>query len=105
LHNRLIVSLLYLKHAFNESDKDLIQRWDETSTWQYFSGNEYIEHRRPCDPTQLVKFRRLPGNLGLDIKHRGKFNSLTDDEKKSLKRRQPIEPIIGHLKADHRMNR
>ena len=44
-------------------------------------------------------------NLGLDIKHRGKFNSLTDEEKKSLKRRQAIEPIIGHLKADHRMNR
>jgi IS5 family transposase len=44
-------------------------------------------------------------NLALDIKHRGKFNSLTDEEKKSLKRRQAIEPIIGHLKADHRMNR
>jgi IS5 family transposase len=44
-------------------------------------------------------------NLGLDIKHRGKFKSLTDEEKKSLKRRQAIEPIIGHLKADHRMNR
>jgi IS5 family transposase len=44
-------------------------------------------------------------NLALDIKHRGKFNSLTDDEKQSLKRRQAIEPIIGHLKADHRMNR
>jgi IS5 family transposase len=44
-------------------------------------------------------------NLGLDIKHRGKSKSLTDDEKNSLKRRQAIEPIIGHLKADHRMNR
>jgi IS5 family transposase len=44
-------------------------------------------------------------NLGIDIKHRDKFKSLTDDEKKSLKRRQAIEPIIGHLKADHRMNR
>ena len=44
-------------------------------------------------------------NAGLDIKHRGKFKSLTDEEKKSLKRRQAIEPIIGHLKADHRMNR
>ena len=44
-------------------------------------------------------------NLGLDIKHRGKFKSLTEEEKKSLKRRQAIEPIIGHLKADHRMNR
>ena len=44
-------------------------------------------------------------NLGLDIKYRGKFNSLTDDEKKSLKRRQAIVPIIGHLELDHRMNR
>jgi IS5 family transposase len=44
-------------------------------------------------------------NLDIDIKHRGKFKSLTVEEKKSLKRRQAIEPIIGHLKADHRMNR
>jgi IS5 family transposase len=44
-------------------------------------------------------------NPGIDIKHRGKFKSLTEQEKKMLKRRQAIEPIIGHLKADHRMNR
>jgi len=42
-------------------------------------------------------------NLGLDIKHRERINSLTDDKKKSLKRIQAIKPIIGHLKADHRM--
>ena len=47
---RLMASLLYLKHAFNESDEDVCQRWGETP-------------------------------------------------------RQAIEPIIGHLKADHRMNR
>ena len=39
-------------------------------------------------------------NPGIDIKHRGKFKSLTEQEKKMLKRRQAIEPIIGHLKAD-----
>jgi len=44
-------------------------------------------------------------NPGIDIKHRGKFKSLTEQEKKMLKRRQAVEPIIGHLKADHRMNR
>ena len=44
-------------------------------------------------------------NPHIDIKHRGKFKSLTDEDKKDLKRRQAIEPIIGHLKADHRMNR
>jgi IS5 family transposase len=36
LPTRLMVALLYLKHAFNESDEDVIQRWGETPTWQYF---------------------------------------------------------------------
>lgn len=44
-------------------------------------------------------------NPGIAIKHRGKFKTLTNQEKKLLKRRQAIEPIIGHLKADHRMDR
>jgi IS5 family transposase len=44
-------------------------------------------------------------NPGLDIKHRGKWKSLAKPEIKLLKRRQAIEPIIGHLKADHRMYR
>jgi IS5 family transposase len=38
----------------------------------------------------------------IDIKDRGKFKSMTDKDKKSPKRRQPIEPIIDHLKADQR---
>ena len=66
LPTRLMVSLLYLKHAFNESDEDVIQRWGETPTWQYFSGNEYFEHRWPCDPTLLVKFRKLLGEEGVE---------------------------------------
>ena len=44
-------------------------------------------------------------NPGIEIKHRGKDKRLTDEERRLLKRRQAIEPIIGHLKADHRMNR
>ena len=44
-------------------------------------------------------------NPGVAIKHRGKFKTLTVQERKLLKRRQAIEPIIGHLKADHRMDR
>lgn len=44
-------------------------------------------------------------NQNLNIKHRGKFKSMTAQERKLLKRRQAIEPFIGHLKADHRMNR
>lgn len=44
-------------------------------------------------------------NPGVEIKHRGKAKSLTAKERKLLKRRQAIEPIIGHLKDDHGMDR
>ncbi len=63
---RLMISLLYLKHAFNESDEALVERWDETPIWQFFSGMDYYEHRRACDPTVLVKFRRLLGEAGVE---------------------------------------
>ena len=66
LPTRLMVALLYLKHAFNESDEDVIQRWGETPTWQYFSGNEYFEHQWPCDPTQLGRFRKALGEEGVE---------------------------------------
>ena len=44
-------------------------------------------------------------NPGVQIIHRGKYKSLTDHEKRLLKRRQAIEPLIGHTKSDHRMDR
>ena len=44
-------------------------------------------------------------NPGVHIIHRGKYKSLSDHEKRLLKRRQAIEPLIGHAKADHRMDR
>jgi len=44
-------------------------------------------------------------NPGVQTIHRGKYKSLTDHEKRLLKRRQAIEPLIGHTKADHRMDR
>ncbi len=44
-------------------------------------------------------------NEGVQIIHRGKHKSLTAHQRKLLKRRQSIEPVIGHLKADHRMDR
>jgi len=44
-------------------------------------------------------------NPDIEIKHRGKDKRLTDEERRLLRRRQAIEPIIGHIKADHRMDR
>ena len=44
-------------------------------------------------------------NPGKEIIHRGKFKSLSPQQKGWLRRRQAIEPAIGHLKSDHRMDR
>jgi transposase, IS5 family len=44
-------------------------------------------------------------NPGVQIIHRGKYKSLTKLQRKWLKRRQAIEPLIGHTKADHGMQR
>ena len=44
-------------------------------------------------------------NPDVHIVHRGKAKRISEQDRKQLKRRQAIEPIIGHLKADHRMDR
>ncbi len=44
-----------------------------------------------CAPVQII--------------HRGKFKSLGKRQRRWLKRRQAIEPAIGHAKSDHPMGR
>jgi transposase, IS5 family len=63
---RLMVSLLYLKHAFNLSDEELVERWAENVQWQFFSGMTYYEPRLPCDATQIGRFRRALGEAGVE---------------------------------------
>ena len=63
---RLMVSLLYLKHAFNESDESVRARWAENVVRQYFSAMAYYEPRLPCDPRQLGRFRRILGEAGVE---------------------------------------
>ena len=44
-------------------------------------------------------------NPGVQIIHRGRLKSLSKQERRWLKRRQAVEPAIGHLKSDHRLDR
>jgi IS5 family transposase len=44
-------------------------------------------------------------NPGVQIIHRGKYKTLTGPQRRWLKRRQAIEPMIGHTKSDNRMDR
>lgn len=44
-------------------------------------------------------------NPGVQILHRGKFKSLTDQQRRWLRRWQAVEPEIGHLKHGNGMDR
>ncbi|MFN7882324.1 MAG: IS5 family transposase, partial [bacterium] len=63
---RLMVALLYLKHAFNLSDEELVERWAENVVWQFFSGMAYYQPRLPSDATQIGRVRRLIGEAGVE---------------------------------------
>ncbi|BFG80002.1 IS5-like element IS1478 family transposase [Paraburkholderia terrae] len=63
---RLMVGLLYLKHAYNESDDSVCERWAENVYFQYFCGEEYFQPCLPCDPTNLVRFRQALGEVGVE---------------------------------------
>src|SRR5471032_3244292 len=63
---RLMVGLLYLKHAYNESDDSVCERWAESVYFQYFCGEDYFQPRLPCDPTNLVRFRQALGEAGVE---------------------------------------
>ncbi|HQQ71891.1 MAG TPA: IS5 family transposase [Alicycliphilus sp.] len=88
-----------------------------------FTGNPYDGHTLAeqleqvtiltedsgTQPKQVVVdlgFRGVDAsNPGVEIIHRGKFKSLTDQQRRWLKRRQAVEPGIGHLKHDNGMDR
>lgn len=38
---RLVVGVLYLKHAYALSDEEVVRRWVENPYWQYFCGMQY----------------------------------------------------------------
>lgn len=88
-----------------------------------FPGNPYDGHTLSAILEQATNLTRDVGvtlkqivvDLGFrgvdadnpdkQIIHRGKFKSLSPQQKGWLRRRQAIEPAIGHLKSDNRMDR
>jgi hypothetical protein len=62
---RLMVPLLYLKHAYGLSDHEVVDRWSENVVWQFFSGQTYYEPRPPCDDARIGRFRQVLGEAGV----------------------------------------
>jgi len=63
-----MASLLYLAYRDNHSDEAVVQRWSESVPYQHFSGGDdgYYEHRKPCDASQISRFRQAIGEDGVE---------------------------------------
>jgi IS5 family transposase len=62
--------------------------------------------RKPKQAVVDLGYRGVDAdNPGVELIHRGKYKTLTALQRRWLKRRQAIEPMIGHTKSDHRMDR
>jgi len=61
---RTMVGLLMLKSMFSVADEELIPSWIQNPYWQYFCGEQYFRDTGPCDPSDLVHFRKRLGKEG-----------------------------------------
>ena len=63
---RLVVGLHYLKFTYNVSDERVVEQFIENPYWQFFCGYEFFQHRLPCEPTSLTKWRNRVGADGVE---------------------------------------
>lgn len=63
---RLMVGLCVLKHLENLSDERLVERWVQNPYYQAFCGVAEFQWQLPCDPTDLIYFRKRIGTEGFE---------------------------------------
>lgn len=63
---RLMIGLCILKHLENLSDEVLVERWVQNPYYQAFCGEIEFQWKLPCDPTDLVYFRKRIGTDGFE---------------------------------------
>ena len=63
---RLMVGLLILKQVYNLGDETVIPMWISNPYMQYFCGEAHFQWKMPCDPSDLVHFRKRLGAKGIE---------------------------------------
>ncbi|MDH3664305.1 MAG: IS5 family transposase [Alphaproteobacteria bacterium] len=63
---RLMVGLHYLKHVYNLSDEEVVERWVENPYHQYFCGFVFFQHELPIDPSSMTRWRNRVGPDALE---------------------------------------
>jgi IS5 family transposase len=62
---RLMISLLLLKQLYDQGDETVVAAWVHNPYWQYFSGFDTFQWQLPCEPSDLVHFRKRIGKAGM----------------------------------------
>ena len=63
---RLMAGLLLLKQLENLSDERIVEAWIRNPYYQAFCGMEYFQWNLPCEPSDLVHFRKRIGEAGVE---------------------------------------
>jgi len=63
---RLMVGLLLLKQIENLSDERVVEVWVQNPYYQSFCGMHHFQWEFPCDPSDLVHFRKRIGESGVE---------------------------------------
>ena len=63
---RLMIGLMILRRVYNFSDERVVEEWVKNPYYQYFCGEDVFKWTFPCDPTDLVYFRKRIGTEGVE---------------------------------------
>jgi IS5 family transposase len=63
---RLMAGLLILKQLYDLGDETIIPAWISNPYMQYFCGEAHFQWQQPCDPSDLVHFRKRIGPKGIE---------------------------------------
>ena len=63
---RLMAGLLILKQLENLSDERVVEEWRRNPYFQFFCGMKHFQWDLPCEPSDLVHFRKRIGINGVE---------------------------------------
>lgn len=63
---RLMTGLLILKRVEDLSDEEVVARWVRDPYYQYLCGETHFQWEFPCEPSELVHFRKRIGEEGIE---------------------------------------
>jgi len=64
---RIMVGLMFLKIIYHLGDLAVMEQWIQNPYFQYFCGESEFQWRFPCDPSDLVHFRKRIGTEGIEL--------------------------------------